>query len=190
MDVLKLIKQRSTTRHYTNKPISQTALKKILEAGIWGPALHHFQPWKFVIIKDVALIKKINRMVEKKLEDINTPTFLLYPTIKTMANSKLLICVYNTKDFTRIIERFNKEYFKKAELAEISAIAAAIQNMLLEAENLGIGTCWLDMPLFCREEINKLLKIKDEMVAVLTLGYPLSKGKRSPRKKNTVVTIS
>ncbi len=55
--------------------------------------------------------------------------------------------------------------------------------MILVAESLGVGSCWLDTPLFCEKEINKLLGIKDEkLIAILTLGYPAEKGRRSKRK--------
>jgi len=55
--------------------------------------------------------------------------------------------------------------------------------MILVAESLGIGSCWLTISLLCEKEINKLLGVKNEkLVAVLTLGYPQERGKRSKRK--------
>jgi len=80
---------------------------------------------------------------------------------------------------------------KNAELAEISAISAAIQNMCLAAEYIGIGSCWLDLPLFCKKEINEFLGIRDDLTAILTLGYPAYDGKtkRSPRKPITETVV-
>jgi nitroreductase len=182
MSVLETIKNRATTRKYKKLSIPSYKLNTILEAGIWGPAIHHFQPWKFVVVKNEAKKNKIFNMVEAKLKKIKTPAFISYPTITTLKAAKLLICVYNTKVFSRAIQRLNQKIYKNFEVAEISAIAAAIQNMLLASEYLGIGSCWLDLPLFCRKEINALLKQQDELIAVITLGYPEKQGVRSPRK--------
>jgi len=80
--------------------------------------------------------------------------------------------------FHEIYSRFSKILEK----AELSAIAAAIQNTILMAEHLKIGTCWLDTPLFCKEKINKFLATKNELIAIISLGYPMENGRRSPRK--------
>lgn len=181
MDILDLIKNRATTRQYKDKPIPQKALNAAIEAGIWGPAIHHFQPWRFIIIHNRRLIKKITSLVAEKLTDIKAPAFVARPTIATLQNAPLLICVYNTKNFSGKVRQFNEEIADNFELAEISAIAAAVQNMILVLESRKLGSCWLDMPLFCRKEINCLLHENGDLIAVLTAGYPATKGTRSKR---------
>ena len=54
--------------------------------------------------------------------------------------------------------------------------------MFLAATSLGIGMCWFNFPLLIKDEIEKFFKTKDELIAILTLGYPQEKGKRSKRK--------
>ena len=53
------------------------------------------------------------------------------------------------------------------------AIGACIQNMLLMAEELGLGACWLGEILNRKEEVNKFLNISEryELMAVIALGY-------------------
>jgi len=77
---------------------------------------------------------------------------MLYPTISAVMSADLMIAVYNTRAFSNFSKKFNRDYLKNAELAEISAISAAIQNMCLAAEYIGIGSCWLDLPLFCKKK--------------------------------------
>jgi nitroreductase len=185
MELLNLIKKRATVRKYTKKRIPNKYIEKIVEAGIWGPSIHGFQPWRFVVIKSEFVIRKFNALVVKKLERITIPAFLTYPTFATLKNAKVLICVYNSKRFSATMKNFNDQIFKNFELAEISAISACIQNMILEIERLKLGSCWLDLPLFCRKEINELLKEKGDLIAVLTVGYPLKKGIRVARIKKT-----
>jgi len=187
MHLIKLIKQRASVRKYKKKEVSKNKIEKILEGGIWGPAIHHFQPWKFVVVKNRSLINKISKLVAQKLKAIRIPNFIASPTISTLNNANLYICVYNTKVFSKTMKKYNKKIFKNFELAEISAISACIQNMILIIEDLKLGSCWLDMPLFCRRGINKLLKQKGDLIAILTIGYPQVKGIRSVRiKKQTV----
>ncbi len=190
MSILKLIKQRTAIRKYKNKAISAKRIAKIIEAGIWGPSIHGIQSWKFVIVHNKNIINKISNITAKKSKKINIPTFISIPTIKALASTEILICIYNTRKFSLFASRLNKLYKKNAEVAELSAISAAIQNMILAAEDLKIGSCWLDMPLFCKEDISHIIKEPTgELVALLTLGYAVDTRKyRTPRKitKETV----
>jgi len=181
MDILTLIKKRASIRKYKPKKIPCKKIKLIIEAGIWGPSIHHFQPWKFIVVEKKYIINKIAKIVLKKFKKINVPSFIFYPTITVLTNAQLMICVYNTKKLTKYLKKYNKIYFKKVGLVEISAISASIQNMILTAESLGIGSCWLDMPLLCSKEINNLLNMEEELAAVITFGYPNQKGIRSHR---------
>jgi predicted oxidoreductase (fatty acid repression mutant protein) len=49
MDILEVIKTRRSIRQYTQDPISQEDVNKILEAGRWAPSASNTQPWKSVI---------------------------------------------------------------------------------------------------------------------------------------------
>lgn len=182
MDILKLIKNRKAIRKYQNKPIPKKIINKIIEAGIWGPSIHGIQPWKFVVVEKKLLIRRLSDLIVKRLKKTNIPGFILFPTIRSFSDPKLIIVVYNTKELVNFTKKVNKEYMKFSVIAELSAISATVQNMILTAESLGIASCWLDTPLFCKKEINKTLNTKDELMAVLTLGYADEGGNRSPRK--------
>ena len=190
--ILEIIKERKTIRRYKDKPIPEKIIRKIIEAGIWGPSVPSFisqsQPWKFVVIRNKEFKKEITKIIERKAKSCGAGVNILLSSAKnTIERAPVIILIYNTKRLEYLIkERFKVIYSHFVHLikkAELSAISAAIQNMILVAESLGIGSCWLDTPLFCEKEINKLLGIKNEkLVAILTLGYPAEKGKRSKRK--------
>lgn len=185
--ILNLIKIRYSVREYKDNPITKSTIEKIVQAGVWGPAIHHFQPWEFVVILDkqkiIDLCKTFAKMVKTNRKLF--PRFMIKPTLEAMHNTQCLIAVYNTKDFTRFYKYFTQSK-RVPRIAEISAIAAAIQNMFIIAESLGIGGCWLTAPIFCQREINKFLKVrKKELIALLTFGYPVEsiKKNRSRRKE-------
>ena len=184
INVLKLIMTRASTRKYNRKAVSAKLVNKILEAGIWGPSIHHIQPWKFVVIKEDKMLKKIPKLICNISERLNLPNFIRHSTIKAISTARVIVCVYNTKEVSSAFSsgKQSKSIIKNLNIVEISSIAASIQNMILVAESFGVGSCWLDTPLFCEEEISKLLKVKGDLMAVLTLGYSAEKSKRAPRK--------
>ena len=181
-DILRIIKNRKSIRVYEDRPVPKESLDKILEAGLWGPSIHHLQPWEFIIIEKSDLIKSISEIFVEKSKEINIPGFFSGPTIRSLTNAKSLICVYNTGEVTDFAKMVDKKYIENSAIAELSAIAAAIQNMILTAESLGIGSCWLDAPLFCGDEINELLEVNHRVVALISFGYPAEAGRRAPRK--------
>lgn len=190
MDIESLIKNKCTIRRYVDKKIPKKIINKVIDAGIWGPSLlgGGFQPWNFVVIQDKSIILKISVILEKKAENMGTgANTILRLSSKTFHNAPLLIAVYNNSTLVNFIRKINNSFVKIAKYAEVSAIAAAIQNMVLVAHRLGIGSCWHDSPLFCEKKINKLLMIKDKLVAVISLGYPMEKGKRTVRKATNEV---
>jgi len=192
MNILKLIKERRAIRKYKNKPIPKKIIDKIIEAGIWGPSVPSFLPqsqsWKFVVIRNEkvknGIVRILNRGSKNSGAGVN---IMLSSAARIISNAFVVLVVYNSKELERKLKgRFKEIYSKFARIiktAQSSAISATIQNMILVAESLGIGSCWLDTPLFCDKQINKLLGVKDEqLVAILTLGYPAEEGKRSERK--------
>ncbi|MDD5431894.1 MAG: nitroreductase family protein [Candidatus Omnitrophica bacterium] len=190
-DVLKLIKERATVRKYKNKSIPKKILDKIIEAGIWGPSVPSFlriQPWFFVVITNKSIKKQLSEIVLKKSKNSGAGVnILLHSASNIIKSAPVTIAVYNSGDMDKMKNRFKEIYSRFSGIikkAEFSAISAAIQNMILGAESCGIGSCWLDTPLFCKEGINKLLKTDKELIAILTFGYPAEKGKRSIRKNS------
>lgn len=182
MDILKLIKERTTIRKYINKPIPKKVIEKIIEAGRWGPSLlaPGFQPWRFAVITNKRIIKTVTELISKKSKESGVGVnVLLSLAARVIDGAAVIVLIYNSEPLKKFINKYKVIYSKFEETipkAELSAVSAAIQNMVLAAESLGIGSCWLDAPLFCEEEINKLFSIRDELVAVLTLGYPGEKG--------------
>ncbi|MBU1998067.1 MAG: nitroreductase family protein [Candidatus Omnitrophota bacterium] len=190
MDILKLIKKRCTTRIYLNKKIPHKIINKIIEAGVWGPSIHGFQPWKFIIVQNRKIINRFSKTILSKTQITETyANTLMTITARTIKNAGTIIAIYNSRNFTNFAHQFKKRnYTKISELSEVEAISAAIQNMLLTAETLRVGSCWTIVPLFYEQEINRILDTKDRLLAIVTLGFPAEKGRRTKRKPNNIVT--
>jgi len=155
-EILDLIKTRRSIRRYSEKTISNGTIEDILEAGRWAPSGLNNQPWRFVIIKD------------KEKKQI-LAGFTKYS--KTIENAKVAICVFLDK---------NSSYHREK---DILGIGACIQNMLLYAQSLGVGSCWMGEILNKKDEVREFLELSDqyELMAVITLGYA-SESPKSSRK--------
>ena len=156
-DIFEVIKGRRSIRKYKRKEIEQEKLEKILKAGSWAPSGLNNQPWRFVLIRDKKLRAKLSRLTE-------------YGEIIKGAN--VVICVFLDKQSSYHREK------------DIMAIGACIQNMLLEAHSLGIGSCWLGEILKNAEKVRELLSLDQryELMGLVSLGYP-AEVPEAPRRK-------
>ena len=158
MTMLNSIKTRRSARQFNKRHIEKTKLDKILEAGRWAPSGLNNQPWKFVVIRDSALKARLAGLTESS---------------DVLLRANMAIAVFLDKE-----AMYNRD-------KDMQAIGASIQNMLLEAESLGLGACWLGEILNRKEDAKKLLKIGSffELAAVVALGYP-ARGRRASRRKS------
>ena len=189
--MLEPIKKRYTVRKYIEKPIPNIIVREIVDAGRWGPSVHGFQPWRFIVVTKTSLIEEIAVILMEKSQELGSGIDrFLSLTSRTIANAPCIILIYNTNILREVslkLYKINRKYIKIAELSEVQAISAAIHNMILMAYQRGIGSCWNTIPIFCEKKINKLVDCNDQLMAILTMGYPAEKGKRASRKSSKTV---
>jgi nitroreductase len=147
MDILNTIRQRRSIREYKKDVPADALIEKILEAARWAPSGLNNQPWRFLVIKDKT---KKNGLAQ----------FTKYGDIIRDAPAVIVVCM-------DMADSYNRE-------KDLMAIGACIQNMLLAAHNLGLGTCWLGEILNKKQAVAKYLNLEAdlEVMAVVTLGYP------------------
>jgi len=157
MPILKTIKSRRSIREFKDKPVEQSKIIKILEAGRWAPSGLNNQPWKFVVVRDKEVRSKLAECTES--DDV-------------VLGAPVNIAVFLDK---------GREYNR---IKDIQAIGACIQNMLLEVHDLKLGACWLGEILNQRTKVEKLLGVskKLELMAVIAVGYPKAKKRRGSRR--------
>ncbi|MCD6489960.1 MAG: nitroreductase [Thermodesulfobacterium sp.] len=155
--VFKAIFNRRSIRRYQNKIPEREKIFKILEAGIWAPSGLNNQPWRFVIIWSKETKKRLSELTRYK---------------EIVKNAPVLIGVFLKK---------SQMYHQ---IKDHQSAGACIQNMLLSAFALGLGTCWLGEILKNEDKVKDVLELpKDEyeMCALIAVGYPDDKSKRADR---------
>jgi nitroreductase len=156
MDILDGIKNRRSIRKYKIVMPDDEDIQTILEAGRWAPSGLNNQPWRFMVVKDADTKNRVS-------------AFTKYGPIIRKAPMLIIVCMDTAASYNR--DR------------DVMAIGACIQNMLLEAHSLGLGTCWLGEILNKKEELAEFFDLSDdlEIMAVITLGYADEEAKQPGR---------
>jgi nitroreductase len=157
MDISNLIKQRRSIRKFGKKKITDRDINKIMDAARWAPSGMNNQPWRFSIIRTDQTRLGLSKLTK-------------YGQI--IKNAPLVILV-----FLSLADSYDRD-------KDLMAIGASIQNMLLEAHSLGLGTCWLGEILNKKKEVCQMLKLekKLECMAAIAVGYPAEKIAKGYRK--------
>lgn len=145
MEFDKVLFGRRSVRQFVDKDVSDNDIKRIIEAGIYAPSACNLQDWKFILVRDKNRDAYYNEIV---------------------SSAPVLIFVTYRSDNYNVSGYKHKDYVQSA--------AAAIQNMLLKAYSLGLGTCWIcDLP--SNSELQKHFDVPSnyEVLACIAVGYPV-----------------
>ena len=157
MDIFEVIKTRRSIRKFTDEPVDNETIDKIIDAGIWAPSGLNNQPWKFGVIRDVGLKGEIASLTR-------------YSKIVLGADTLIAVFLDHSLSYDRT--------------KDAMAIGACIQNMLLTIHSLGLGAVWLGEILKKKEKVLELVggSADIELMAIIAAGHPEQKGGAGNRK--------
>lgn len=150
---MEIINIRRSVREYDlTKEITNEEFIEIIKAGMQAPSARNQQPWEFLVIK--------NKEVLNQLATIS-------PGSKILLNANYAIVLLMEEDNTKLKSSFFK----------LEDMGACIQNMMLQATSMEIGTCWIGCaPVEERmQKAQEILNTKREVFAILSIGKIKSK---------------
>lgn len=163
-----MFKERRSIRKFKDKNIPGKAINKLIDAARWAPSGLNLQPWKFLIVEDKKTKQKVRKIYDSARKKLN-----LYEQDTSFVENATLIFALS----------------EKAPYATQS-IFMAIENILLAATSLNLGS--IVMTAICKEEnkLKKLLKIpnKYKIEALIPVGYSDENPKPKPRKSIKQIT--
>jgi 5,6-dimethylbenzimidazole synthase len=179
MDLFTAIKERRSCRSFLPDPISDETIEKILEAGVQAPSPANNQPWEFIVItsKDVKEnILNESEKCKKMLFEKSGWKWLDRYQLGFVREAPVLIVVVADPKKTGA-----DMFLEGGGLAYQHGCAAAIQNMLLAAHALGLGTLWFT--LFDKDTLRTTLGIEatKEPLALICLGKASKAPVQTPR---------
>lgn len=161
MELSKAIKERRTIKDFTDQPVADELLEQSLEAGLWAQNHRLTQPWRFAILGPQTKAQ-------------------LAQTFPKIASKPAIVAVSCIKSDGGEQER-----------EDYAAVACAIQNIQLEAWDLGLGMQWSSGKAATGTHVYELLQIdpeKEFVVGLLFFGYPLEVPPARARKPLAEVT--
>ena len=157
MDIFDIIKTRRSIRKFTEEPVSDKVIDRIIEAGTWAPSGLNNQPWKFAVIRDRDIKNSIAGLTH-------------YGRIVRSAHALIAVFLDTGESYDRT--------------KDAQAVGACIQNMLLSIHALGLGAVWLGEILKNKENVRVLVSDSPdlELMAVIALGHGAAEGGKVTRK--------
>jgi nitroreductase len=154
MDVFECISSRRSIRKFLEVPVEWEKIGTIIDAGMLAPSSGNLQNWRFIVVKDE---KKRMQLAEAALQQ------------HWMNNAPVVIVVCSE------MKKIRQFYGVRGErLYAVQNCAAAVQNMLLAANALDLGACWVGA--FDENAVCRALSIPDDAdmrpQAIIPIGYP------------------
>ena len=173
-DFLQVLKGRRSIRSYKQEPVPDEHIHKIIEAGSWAPSSANSQPWDIVVVKDSKtkdLIQESVKRVIRKIKELRDFPFLQTFTAHYMLEAPVQLVVCGDPRF-QYVSMMNKVDEDVENFALWGSVSMSIQNMLLMAHALGLGSVVFTN--FYPEEVKKSLNIPDplKIICILPVGYP------------------
>ena len=174
MDALEALVTRRSTRNYKPDPVEQEKLDKILEAGRQAPSGGNNQTSHFFVIRNREVLDKLIEMTEKAFSGMEI-TENTYASMKhSIAASKKdgYVFCYNAPVLIVVANR--KNYGNN-----IADCACAIENMMVAANALDLGSCWINQLKWLNEETEIVeylrgfgMKEDERVYGAVIIGYP------------------
>ena len=159
MEVSIALSARRSVRSYKDAEVEDEKLTKVLEAGRLSPSAANRQEWKFVVVKSDEKRKKLADAACGQSFVSQAPVVLVACATESQA---IMPC---------------------GQPAYAVDVSIAFAYMVLQACELGLGTCWIGA--FDEHQVKEILNIPEHVrvVAVSPLGYPAHEIPPRPRKK-------
>lgn len=160
MDVLEAITSRASITRYRDSGVEREKVARLLEAARWAPSAGNMQIAEYVIVEDDEILEKLSGYAHNQEHVREAPMALV---------------------IFADVEKAERNYEDRGELYALQETAAAMQNVLLEAHEQGLGAAWVGA--FDEEQVRTLLEAPDRLkpVAIVTIGYPDEEPEK-PRK--------
>jgi nitroreductase len=174
------IKNRRSIGKMTEQIPTRQQVEHILEAATHAPNHHHVQPWRFIVLAGTAREELGTVMAEALADRLRESTFnsdtiqamIAKERHKPLRSPVLLVVVAEHPRLPKVLE-----------IENIEATAAAVQNLLLAAEEIGLAAMWRTGDAAFDPCVKHWLGIapEDAIVAFIYLGYPaIPKTERHP----------
>jgi nitroreductase len=193
MDVFCAIKKRRSIRKFTSESLSEHQIEQLMEVARLAPSGCNVQPRRFLVVKDKQLKQKLCEAAFNQKFVEEAPIVIvccgdLSSWKKTKQHTQELLNArkarLNKETEEALMDRVNRAVLAKMQEripSTLLNVAIAIEHIVLEAVELGLGSCWVR--LFDENQVKQALHLQKNIcvVALLPIGVPDEKPDVRPR---------
>lgn len=182
---IRAIETRRSIRKFKADAVPHEYMEQILEAARIAPSSRNGQTWKFLVLgpesRERALTAMDNSIRRQMEAGGNRQTLAgAAHTLRIMKASPELVFVVNPTAGPMLAPIEGMPH--AMELLDTVSVGAAVENMILEAESLGLGTLWIGFTIVAYDEIVEALGISGQLLCAVSVGYPDEQPDARPRK--------
>ena len=174
MEVLEAIKTRRSTRKYMDKAVESDRLEKVIEAGRYAPSGGNSQTTHFIVVTNKDVLKKLEEKVVSAFSAMEETPGMYKSMAFAIRASKTGKFIYDYSAPVLIITANQKSYGNN--MADCSC---ALENMMIAANELDLGSCWINQLRWLNEN-EEILDImyslgmdeNERVYGALAVGYP------------------
>lgn len=195
MELQQAIEKRHTVRRFTAQEISPEILRELVRRAGMAPSINNAQSWKFIVVTNKPLIAELSACVHKRIHQLFSDTGKenLLKTVdhfSTVFEQAPAVIFVATQPYKALADDLHSVTISHEALNEmrrhpdLQSVGAAVQNLLLSAVDLNLGSCWLSGLMVARIELEKLLHIEKpwELITAVAIGQPAGEAKAKERK--------
>jgi len=183
VETLQAIGERRSIRKFKHQDVPREVVEAVLQAALQAPSGKNRQPWRFVVVdgdeKRAQMIRVMRAGIEEsKAQGMATGTAIM--TARVMEGAPVTVFVFNPEGQHPWTHHSIGQTFLEA--VDTQSIGAAIQNMLLAAQDMGLGTLWMCDVWSAYEQLASWLGEPGQLVAAVAIGYPDEQPAARPRR--------
>lgn len=183
------IEERRSIRRFRQDAVSEEMIMQVLEAARIAPSSMNAQPWEFHVWGPESRRRALDAMdgvvrmgISGREADPDRRKMLagVAHTLRVMKQAPVLIGIVRPggtypRDEISGVDRV-------MEILDVMSVGAAVENMLLEAQALGLGTLWIGHTFLTYDSVCGALEISGQLLGVVALGWPDENPAPRPRK--------
>lgn len=198
MELKEVIEARASVREFADEEVCNDDLREMVRLAHLAPSVNNSQPWRFVAIKNRALLADMAAAVHARImqmlpegDDEQRRVKEQVDWFSTFFGRAPAVIAVLSRPYEAIVDRVLDNTLLSHDALnamrgypDIESIGAAVENLLLAAEDMGYGACWLSGPLVAREELERMLGVSEpwRLAAMVAVGRPVSSHKQRDKK--------
>lgn len=173
MNTLEAIKTRRSTRRFSDKPVELEKLDKIVSAGRYAPSGGNSQTCHFIVVRNKEILAKLAELAQAAFAKMEITEGMYKSIANSIRASKKGNYVFHYDPDTLIIVANQKDYGNN-----IADCACALENMMIAANELDLGSVWINQLKWLNEDETLLeyertlgLEENERIYGALAVGY-------------------